>query len=464
MPNLRCDLSDQGEAESPYEYLDGEFFPIETLPYNITDKYRIIAKLGFGGFSTVWLAIGIHNDNLSRWFAIKICRATHDDGDNKLMGDITKLEKKSQKIIPCLDTFRIKSRYNNDDSHLCLVMKVSGPTLGEYVSKEKPSFDKRRHLAIQSTKIIEMHQNSIILEDLSSSNLLIRVSSRDIQRLSETQMLEKIGKCESLPIHTQRSSIKLPRNVPKHIYASKSLSSLVGKELELGVIDVVQHFDAQARTSTYVSPEVLREKPSTIQSNIWGLGCLICENMTLGGLPFDDRHFVPKVQDRYFGKLEFLSQLGLDGRDHEFSPLSTEQAEDLARFLRKIFVIDPALRPTAETILECLNDPNLKGKEPSKNPKHRSDSTVSFSIKPVGSSASKAQSKLYSSAKAPIKTATIRKSSIHRFQVLKMSARATLNAGRRRTLQLQSFHVPKLNTMNTVDLQSPWSLVLDTKS
>ncbi|KAJ8067284.1 hypothetical protein OCU04_004643 [Sclerotinia nivalis] len=182
-------------------------------------------------------------------------------------------------------------------------------------------------------------------------------------------MLEKIGKCESLPIHTQHSSIKLPRNVPKHIYASKSLCSLIGKELEVDVIDVVQYFDAQGRTSAYVSPEVLREKPSTIQSNIWGLGCLICEIMTLGGLPFDDRHFVPKVQDKYFaeddeGKLQFLSQFCLDGRDHEFSPLNTEQAEDLARFLRKIFVMDPALRPTAETILECLNDPNLKASSP----------------------------------------------------------------------------------------------------
>lgn len=56
--NLQCDLADEGEGESPYEYLNGHLFPIDNLPYDISNDYRIIAKLGFGAFSTVWLAIG----------------------------------------------------------------------------------------------------------------------------------------------------------------------------------------------------------------------------------------------------------------------------------------------------------------------------------------------------------------------------------------------------------------------
>lgn len=167
MPELQCDLSDNGQAESTYHYLNGSLFPIKGLPYDINEKYRIIEKLGFGGFSTVWLAIGIHKENLGRWFAIKILKSnkSNQDDENKLKNDLRKLEEKSHSIVPCLDTFRIKSCYDTDNQHFCLVMKVSGPSLGAYVVTEKPPIDKRRLLAINSTKLLmEMHQNGIVLD------------------------------------------------------------------------------------------------------------------------------------------------------------------------------------------------------------------------------------------------------------------------------------------------------------
>lgn len=57
---IRCELSDDGEAESLQGYLEGNLYPIDSLPWELHEKYRLIAKLGYGGFSTVWLAIGIH--------------------------------------------------------------------------------------------------------------------------------------------------------------------------------------------------------------------------------------------------------------------------------------------------------------------------------------------------------------------------------------------------------------------
>ncbi|ESZ92410.1 putative protein kinase [Sclerotinia borealis F-4128] len=411
MVNLQCDLSDQGDAETLYNYLNGYLFPIKRLPYDITDMYRIIAKLGFGGFSTVWLAIGIHKDNLNRWFAIKICGASKNDDEKKVKDDMKRLERKSQNIVPCLDTFKIKSRHDASKRHLCVVMKVSGPSIGVYLKNEIPSFDKRRLLAISSTKVImELHQNGIILDDLSSSNLLMRV--RDLSRISETQLREKIGELEKSPVETQHPSIEIPSHVPTQIYESKSLSSLVGEKLELDVIDILPHGSivppdrSMAFTPAYAAPEILEKKSSTIESNIWGLGCLICEIMTLGNLPFEGQRYVGPSQYDYFGrdddgKLKHLLEECSEPRGHASDRLNPEQLGDLAKLLRQIFVKNPSLRPSAKTILECLNDPKL-GKKPisSVNAKPRSDSGVSFSIGTVVA-APQAQIKPRSSTKTP---------------------------------------------------------------
>jgi hypothetical protein len=60
-PSARDDL-----AESPYKYLNKEFLHVKpelVMPVNPepkmtpeTVKYQLLAKIGFGGFSTVWLA------------------------------------------------------------------------------------------------------------------------------------------------------------------------------------------------------------------------------------------------------------------------------------------------------------------------------------------------------------------------------------------------------------------------
>ncbi|KAB8295081.1 hypothetical protein EYC80_007020 [Monilinia laxa] len=117
-------------------------------------------------------------------------------------------------------------------------------------------------------------------------------------------------------------------------------------------------------TTAYAAPEVLEGASSTIESNIWGLGCLICEIIALGGVPFVYRHYVAKCQDKYFGsndegKLKLLLQIC--GKCDE--PLDTKQASNLAQFLQKIFVMDPSLRPTTKMILECLNDPKFLASE-----------------------------------------------------------------------------------------------------
>lgn len=90
------------------------------------------------------------------------------------------------------------------------------------------------------------------------------------------------------------------------------------------------------------------------------------------------------------GKVKFLSKVCHNPRKRH-NNLDIEQAKDVAKFLGTIFVEDPALRPTAETILDCLRDPKFLGKNSSGSSK-RKDSAVSLSSGPVRHSTSKSSS------------------------------------------------------------------------
>lgn len=48
----RCSV----EAEDPDDYFNGRFFPVELGSVFKGDRYRVIHKLGCGGYATIWLA------------------------------------------------------------------------------------------------------------------------------------------------------------------------------------------------------------------------------------------------------------------------------------------------------------------------------------------------------------------------------------------------------------------------
>lgn len=60
-----------GESEDLENYTPGGFHPVH-LGDVYDGQYRVVHKLGFGGFSTVWLA---RDFSASRWVALKIVAA-----------------------------------------------------------------------------------------------------------------------------------------------------------------------------------------------------------------------------------------------------------------------------------------------------------------------------------------------------------------------------------------------------
>lgn len=113
-------------------YIPGGFHPIH-LGDVLHSRYRIVHKLGYGGFSTVWLA---RDALLNRYVSAKILRADFYKGNNELE-KVDKLLRNIPShsgaihIAPFIDTFR---HQGPNGEHLVLISAVRGPSVSQVLA------------------------------------------------------------------------------------------------------------------------------------------------------------------------------------------------------------------------------------------------------------------------------------------------------------------------------------------
>jgi len=102
----------------------------------------------------------------------------------------------------------------------------------------------------------------------------------------------------------------------------------------------------QTGTPYYASPEVWKDQPYDVKSDIWSLGCVLYEMTTLKP-PF-------RAND-----MNGLYQKVLKGK---FSPIGTSYSKALNHVITKMLSVDPKLRPTCAQILG-MEDVQRKSRE-----------------------------------------------------------------------------------------------------
>ena len=135
-------MTSDSEEEYPFKYLpfglgeceDLEFYePDGFHPVHLGDiydgRYKIIHKLGFGGFSTVWLALDTKTESeLARWVALKIVMARESSTYESHFEKVANHEELKNSTY-----FSFPQRtfcFNGPNGrHLCLVFEVLGPDL-----------------------------------------------------------------------------------------------------------------------------------------------------------------------------------------------------------------------------------------------------------------------------------------------------------------------------------------------
>ncbi|EFY84853.1 kinase domain-containing protein [Metarhizium acridum CQMa 102] len=153
-------------------YANGIYYPI-CIGDVLAGTYRVIHKLGWGGFSTVWMA---HDLKRQKLVALKI-GIPGDTGERELnmQREILHRVKDTSRYLTFLDTFSVPGM---NGTHLVMVFPVRGPSLHNYMRdlevKTRMIAAKQLLLALES-----LHDAGIVHCDLNSGSMLWDIGNID---------------------------------------------------------------------------------------------------------------------------------------------------------------------------------------------------------------------------------------------------------------------------------------------
>lgn len=249
-------------------------------------RYRVLRKLGWGHFSTVWLCYSLMS---GQYVALKIVKlgknyteaALDEISILKLLQDDSKqLPEGKLPVVSLLDNFTIQGP---NGTHVAMAFELMGENLLHLIFKKKKEkfkamsskatvspyllpIDTIKSIVFQLLKATDfMHRNSIIHTDLKPENILL------------TYCGEVLNDCypEKAPKHFQI----LPSQPLRHCEGS-------GDSLELKVADLGNatfsnlHMSDHIQTRQYRAPEILMGHCWGALADVWSIGCLIFEFLT----------------------------------------------------------------------------------------------------------------------------------------------------------------------------------------
>ncbi|KAJ4328830.1 hypothetical protein N0V84_000617 [Fusarium piperis] len=269
------------DTEEVERYEVGGFHPVHLGDLFDEGRYRVVHKLGAGGFATIWLA----RDLLElSWVALKIVLA---EESQSVEASVTV----AHSII--LESFHdprfvTYERYFLIDGpngrHLCLVLPVLGPSayrVSHYLeSRIQPRL--ARSVALQAAKALaDLHSHGLCHGDLTPANIMFRIKGLD--HVSEDEIYDLFGRPEIGALETESGEPTGPE-APKYIV--KTLDFLLATRPiiseDICLIDFDHAFLASSPPEKllptpveYLAPEVAVGLSGSTASDLWALGCTI---------------------------------------------------------------------------------------------------------------------------------------------------------------------------------------------
>ncbi|KAK4466308.1 kinase-like domain-containing protein [Cladorrhinum samala] len=382
------------------EYQEGGFHPVHLGDLLGADnRYRVIHKLGHGGFGTVWLC---RDTKDSRYVAVKVMIAdvTPDKVADLALISLDKSIPGAEYIGIPLGNFEVTGP---NGTHQCIVLPVLGPCVSPslWLKLDRDPAAVLRKLARQSAQALNfLHKNNLCHGDFRPSNILVKLTNLD--RLSEDELFALIG----APIQSQVKSElgdDLPAGSPNYLVPRADMSDLGSKYLteDICVIDFGESYPVDSPPEdlgipeNYLPPDILlqnEEEPlrdvNGPACDVWALGCTLFEirqQIPLFYMIYDRDELVAECV-RFFGKLpdgwwsewaaredwfddkgsylgdpdnteEWSLEVALSKPTEVIDPvkkvLSTDAKEQklLADLLYKVFQYEPGKRPSVDEVL-----------------------------------------------------------------------------------------------------------------
>ncbi|KDR77682.1 hypothetical protein GALMADRAFT_224941 [Galerina marginata CBS 339.88] len=295
-PSWIFEPSDLDNIEDIELYRPGGFHPVHISDTLDSDRYQVVHKLGYGGFSTVWLCRDRH---LHQYVAIKILTA--DESNRPLNREFDMLQQLEQLGVssnhPGKEYVPLLTRHFQIDgpngSHRCLVLRAAGPSIstlvqGRSVKGGWMGGDLARGLALQVTQgLAYLHLCGI---GHGGSNVLIDITETEFHTWPQNQVYEIFGKPVTNPMryisHAQSGD---SASAPSYVVEPIDFSAVDTKYLDprIQIIDLGQSFyldtpptEGVGTPIDYRAPELIFNEDPSSHSDVWALGCLIFEIRT----------------------------------------------------------------------------------------------------------------------------------------------------------------------------------------
>ncbi|XP_010891689.3 SRSF protein kinase 3 isoform X2 [Esox lucius] len=287
------------DGEDLREYCEGWILPLLILvfphkcgfhPVHIGDifnrRYKVVSKLGWGYFATVWLCLDLR---LGRRVAVKVLKS--GDGFTQAGEDEVTLLRcangpttrhpNRQRIVQLLDEFKVAGV---NGVHRCLVLELLGPDLrcwqlcfgnpGLPLSCVKQVISQ----VLQALDYLHI-QCKIIHTDIKPENILLCLKEQDPEQTAGGSA------CPALSVRgTESASRAEDPAAPSHP------TEITVKIADLGSSCwVYKHFCEEIQTRQYRSLEVLLGSDYGPPADIWSVACLAFELVT------GDSLFEPKA-------------------------------------------------------------------------------------------------------------------------------------------------------------------------
>ncbi|RYP83309.1 hypothetical protein DL769_001396 [Monosporascus sp. CRB-8-3] len=266
-------------------YMPGGFHPVDIGDVIGTNdsQYEVVHKLGYGGFSTVWLVRSC--GNVCSYFALKILRADVTDVDElRILQHLRSVDGPGHpNVVTLYDSFKVAGPNGN---HQCLVFPVLGPSLQNFKVVEALSGPVRLQVCQQvASAVAFLHDRGICHGDLTASNVVFELP--DIQSMSLDRLFELLGpiRKERLELpNGPRSSRAPPRSLhaPKQLVERAALSGLNYSLLtRVRIVDFGQAFFVNHPPPSlgipidFFPPELCFGYLPSQKSDIWHLACVL---------------------------------------------------------------------------------------------------------------------------------------------------------------------------------------------
>uniref|UniRef100_A0A671KQN0 non-specific serine/threonine protein kinase n=1 Tax=Sinocyclocheilus anshuiensis TaxID=1608454 RepID=A0A671KQN0_9TELE len=263
------------EHEDPRDYCYGGYHPIQVGDV-FNKRYKVLSKLGWGYFSTVWLCIDLRS---GRHVAVKVLKSgagfTQAGQDElTLLRCVTRNPLKGR-IVQLLDEFKIAGV---NGIHICLVLELLGPDLRCWqVCFGNPGLSLTcvKHVITQVLEGLEyLHRHcKIIHTDIKPENILLCLTPQSSSHPPG-------GAIQTYSSVIKTTMLQDPVIV-YYFYAEAAgkpgnLDNITVKIADLGSSCwVYKHFCQEIQTRQYRSLEVLLGSEYGPPADIWSVACLV---------------------------------------------------------------------------------------------------------------------------------------------------------------------------------------------